>query len=299
MLLLKIMPSVTARTAYNGRRICAEAFENYFRNRGQERGSELIKARWSTSHGYNIPLEDIARFEVLFSFAILVNTVPSSFWLLYNVFSRPTILSAVRDELKTILHTTTDEYGVPRHTVSISKLRSDCPLLEAALQETLRLASVALSLRQVLKDTVLNDQYLVKAGAVIQMPVGVPHADPNIWGSTVGDFDPSRFLKSNTKTSVDQRQQSATYRPFGGGSTLCPGRHFASTEILAVAAMCFLRFDMEPVEGKWTTPVSNSDLVASAITKPKPDVEVYINTKKDFEGHKLAFDVSNPDTSLT
>ena len=30
---------------------------------------------------------------------------------------------------------------------------------------------------------------------------------------------------------------TALYRPFGGGSTLCPGRHFAATEVLALTAM--------------------------------------------------------------
>lgn len=32
---------------------------------------------------------------------------------------------------------------------------------------------------------------------------------------------------------------------------MCPGRHFASTEILAFASLILLRFDVKPVNGFW------------------------------------------------
>jgi cytochrome P450 len=39
-------------------------------------------------------------------------------------------------------------------------------------------------------------------------------------------------------------------RPFGGGNTLCPGRFFASNEIMAFVATVMLTFDFEILPGQ-------------------------------------------------
>jgi len=39
-------------------------------------------------------------------------------------------------------------------------------------------------------------------------------------------------------------------KPFGGGVTLCPGRHFAQNESMAFAATALRRFDIQLVEGQ-------------------------------------------------
>ncbi|KAF2245790.1 hypothetical protein BU26DRAFT_568334 [Trematosphaeria pertusa] len=77
--------------------------------------------------------------------------------------------------------------------------------------------------------------------------------DKTIWGPGAASFSHRRFVNSqaNKKTL-----NPAAFRAFGGGATLCPGRHFATTEILAAAAMLIARFEMEPAggEGRWPEP---------------------------------------------
>jgi cytochrome P450 len=48
--------------------------------------------------------------------------------------------------------------------------------------------------------------------------------------------------------SKKTQQRMLALRPFGGGTTLCPGRHFATNEILGGLAALMLRLEIEVVE---------------------------------------------------
>jgi cytochrome P450 len=48
--------------------------------------------------------------------------------------------------------------------------------------------------------------------------------------------------------SKETQQRMLALRPFGGGTTLCPGRHFATNEILGGLAALMLRLEAEVVE---------------------------------------------------
>jgi len=289
LLLLDIVPSLTAPKAYQGRDVYVTAFEKYFRNGDHENASAVVKARdlfWRT---YKLPFKEIARFEIAFSFGILANTVPATFWMLYHVFTRPEILFALQKELHWVLRTTIDfESGVRQHTLNITKLKSECPLLLATFQEALRLYASGSSTRMVLIDTLLNDQYLLRAGSIIQMPAAVVHANPAFWGADADNFNPYRFLRSDS----GEKQHPAAFQAWGGGHSLCPGRHFASTEILAVVAVFVLRYELDPVDGVWPLVESKGNLV-SGITDPKRDIEVYVSTRKGFEGDVWAYEISD------
>ena len=52
-------------------------------------------------------------------------------------------------------------------------------------------------------------------------------------------FDSERFLRRKNL------HKSPTYRPFGGGSTYCPGRFIARQEVVAFVAFVLKRFEME------------------------------------------------------
>lgn len=80
------------------------------------------------------------------------------------------------------------------------------------------------------------------------------------------EFNYKRFLKPKKHNPV-------AFRPFGGGATLCPGRHFASTEILAFASVILLRFDIKPVGGNgWET--AGYKEANAAFRLPKQDIKV-------------------------
>lgn len=51
-------------------------------------------------------------------------------------------------------------------------------------------------------------------------------------------MEPDRFVKS------PKLQNSKSYRPFGGGNTLCPGRHFSKIAIAYAVAEMVSQFDI-------------------------------------------------------
>lgn len=80
---------------------------------------------------------------------------------------------------------------------------------------------------------------------------------------------------------------------FGTAPGLCPGRHLASGEVLALVAMVVLRFEIEPIRGVWREPGKlNTNAVASTMTPPAEAFDVGIVRRAEFEGVEWAFNVT-------
>ncbi|KAK6219338.1 hypothetical protein LQW54_002326 [Pestalotiopsis sp. IQ-011] len=137
--------------------------------------------------------------------------------------------------------TTAVENGATVKTLDITTLKESCPLMLSAYQEVLRYSSMGTSVREVMEDTCLGP-WLLKKGAMVQMPSRIIHQDANLWGSDVAEFNPRRFPPEEKKN----RPSDVCFRAFGGVKTLCPGRHFTTNAILAVVAVFIARLVMQP-----------------------------------------------------
>ncbi|KAI1347985.1 cytochrome P450 [Xylaria sp. FL0043] len=279
-ILIGILPSLTARKPVAARNKVAKAFEKYYKEGGVKHASALAKKRYQAEVDNNVPLEDIARYEVGGSIAVLVNTAPAAFWALLLLHSHPDLLNDIRKEVDACTKTTT-ENGTMVKSLDITTLKESCPLLLSSYQEVLRYRSMGTSVREVMEDTYL-DHWLLKKGAMLQMPSRVIHQDDSLWGGDVDKYNPRRFLPERKK----DRPRDVCFRAFGGGKTLCPGRHFATNEILAVVATFVARFDMKPAEGEWKIPTTMNTNVAAVVMQPDHDVDVEIKTRQGFEDIK-------------
>lgn len=250
--------------------VAGDALKKYFQNDEHKKGSALIQARYNHSVRFGVPLDDISRAEVGGVVALLSNTVPVSFWMLYHVYSDPIVLDDCRSELEKIVDRGVNDKGEKSNTIDMSKVKQHCPILLATLKETLRTYSTVVSAREVTEDYMLDGQYLLKKGATVMMPSTVQHSNAAVWGPDHATFKHKRFLTQNN------RAMSSSFRSFGGGTTLCPGRHFASTEILAFVSVMILRFDMQPTKGTWVEPSTNKAEFWEAIRSPDSDFEVEI-----------------------
>lgn len=289
-ILIGLLLSLTARKGVAGRARVATAFENYFRNDGHKQGSILIRKRYEVGRNNGVPIDDIARYEVGGALALLVNTAPAAFWILFFAYSCQGLLEDLRMEVDGIM--TTDKYdtGIVMRSLDISSVKTSCPLLTSTFQEVLRYTSMGTSVRQVMEDTVLDSQWLLKKGAMVQMPSRIIHKESSIWGKDVDAFNPRRFMKGETpRMENGRRPNPAAFRAFGDGTTLCPGRHFATTEVLAVVTMFIMRYDMAPTAGGWSLPRTDNTNVAAVIMEPDTDIEVEVSTRKGFEDGSWAF----------
>lgn len=268
-LILGLNSTGTAKEAIRAMDMGSAAFEKYFSENNHREGSALVQARYDHSVEHHIPINDIARSEFANGVALLSNTVPNTFWMLYHLYSDPKVLEECRKEVSGVLVVMNNAEGHPTHTLDISKLKTSCPILLSTYKEVLRVYSTAVSARLVMEDHMLDNQYLLKKGSTVMMPTPVQHHNAAVWGSENDSFDHLRFAGA-------KRPSQAGFRAFGGGTTLCPGRHFATTEILAFTAIMIMQFDIKAKSSGWVRPSWNKVEFWEATPSPDEDFEVEI-----------------------
>ncbi|KAL4747285.1 hypothetical protein BDW72DRAFT_17898 [Aspergillus terricola var. indicus] len=293
-LLPGIFPSLMARKAYKARETACAAVLAYFQTKGHEQGSELTKTRYRVMHAGGLSDTDIARAEVSMGLGLLSNTVPAAFWVLFDLYSRPSLLCEIREEvLKHAVHVEDTQVPMGRkHIIDISALRDSCPLLVSAYQEILRTRSESAVTRVVTEDTVLDNRYLLRKGGVVSIPASAMAADEGVWGpESASGFNPKRYMRQTTPHGSTSPRRTGGFMSFGVSPTICPGRHFASSEILALVAMVILRVDLTPADDRaWKAPERNSMAIASGMCPVKGEFWVKVAKRKS-EGEGVEWGV--------
>jgi cytochrome P450 len=129
-----------------------------------------------------------------------------------------------------------------------------CPQLEALVNETLRLTVTSSLARVVTETCVVGGKTLQKGNKIMvsclvpplfysliyssQLPIRELHYEQGTWGPTPNTLSANRFM-DNPRLS-----KSPSYRPWGGGHTLCPGRNLARRSVNAFLAIILSRFDV-------------------------------------------------------
>ncbi|KAK4206355.1 putative 25-hydroxycholesterol 7-alpha-hydroxylase [Rhypophila decipiens] len=295
-LMLNLVPLSVFRKAIKARDSLANSFHQYHTQRQYEQGSHYIRLWTEYFVSQGIPDEDIAKFHNGGLFALIANTIPTAFWMIYRVFSDPSVVEDCRREVLKAVDFD-EKSGVC--TINIPCInRSTCPALVSTFQEVFRVHGMANSVRLATEDTHLDGgKYLIKKGGLVMLPARVQH---RLHGGAWGPYDVDKFVHRrfvrNMKDSAEPSQSipnpSAAFRGFGGGTTLCPGRHFATTEILGLAAMLLLRFDLVPVAAdggerqEWILPPTKNSSQAEAMEQPDHDIDVQLRPRKEFAGKK-------------
>ena len=281
MLLIGIMPKLLAFKGYSGREKIVRSFGQYFSTDAYKSGSDLVKARLQVLK-QDIDPENIARFECVNGIALLANTVPTAFWTIYHIFADPAILETVREHASTIL-TTEEAQGKVIRTIDLSRLK-EVPILTSILYEALRHRGSGTGPRMIVDDIAIDGRYLLKKDSYLIIRNHEMHFNKQTWGETVEDFDAERFLKENAK-----KINPAAFRGFGGGANLCPGKTFATIEVVALVAMFALRYDMRPASGEWVDPEQDLTNLSLAIAPPKKRCIVDIMPRSGSEGVSWTF----------
>lgn len=273
----------------------------YMRKGGYKTASGLVRKRYEHHREqFGFSLEDIARGELGNTFAVLGNTTPCSLWLLYHTFSDNQVLADIRQEVSALVHEDdSDQTGIVC-SIDLANIRTSCPVLLSTFQETMRHRAVNPGPRVLLDDVVLDDGTLLKKDSMLMIPASVQHTSVLAWGKDANEFDHMRFARQ--LEPGQKKPNRVAFRAFGGGHVLCPGRHFASTEIMAFAALVALQFDVVPICGKWVEPTWKNSPVTAGFPVPDKDIDVELRprdlTKKwhvTFSGSDQAMDIVSED----
>ncbi|KAK3897051.1 cholesterol 7-alpha-monooxygenase [Staphylotrichum tortipilum] len=265
-------PRLMQPKLYRAREVAAKAMTAYILAGAYKTASGLVRRRFEHHHDlFHLSFEDIARGKLGNTFAVLGNSAPCALWLLYQIFSSPTILTSVRAEPSALV-THPDAHTA---TLDLAAVKSSSPILLSTFQETLRFRAVNPGPRVLLDDVALPDGTLLKKGAMLMIPAPVQHTDTSAWGDDA---------------AAARRTNRVAFRAFGGGHVLCPGRHFASMEILALAALTVLQFNVVPVaEGEWREPTWERSPVQAGIPVVDEEIEVELRPREIGREGKVVF----------
>ncbi|KAI6714639.1 hypothetical protein JHW43_002812 [Diplocarpon mali] len=323
LLVLNVFPAITARKGHRARVKMTTAFEEYVSvsysrtplaglsrdprhyhvresaNLGaspqyhagfNKNASGFIKGRERCARKWGMTTTEIAKADISILFAAVTNTVPNVYFMICYLFSDVHLLAALRSEVEGIVRREGEKV-----VLSIGAVRERCPLLTGCFQETLRLVKTGASVRVVLEDTMLAEQYLLKKGGVVEIPTGLLQSDSTTWGPDAKEFDPYRWIEAKSMHREDREKrkvQSQAFVPFGGGKNLCPGRHLAFNEITAFVAMVVWGFEIRGGDGR-TLEAQRGGVcnLGDGSTSPKGDLDVSIRRREGFEGVVFEFDV--------
>lgn len=151
-----------------------------------------------------------------------------SFWIFAHLLYNREVLELVLAEITA---------GISNGVLNMPYLTEQCPWLEAVYHEVLRLKAGSSLMRDVLEDTVIGGQVL-KKGNKVMVQYRQLHFDEGAWGSDFADFNPARFVENKALS------RSPSFKPFGGGQNLCPGRFLARHVIFAFVALILWRYDI-------------------------------------------------------
>ncbi|KAI1879782.1 hypothetical protein JX265_002736 [Neoarthrinium moseri] len=193
-------------------------------------------------------------------FALTSNSIPTTIWMLMEIIQDPTLLEAVREEIRAVA---TNDPKTGKITLDSQNLVA-LPLLQSIWTETLRLRINFNIVRDVKHPITLGGNTIAK-GALLQVPMMVAYYDEVTWGATghpASEFWAERHIKytedldeagkTHRKPKYAMAGHPTSHFPFGGGANICPGRQLAKFEVFTTIALILLRFDIELVE--WTNP---------------------------------------------
>lgn len=193
--------------------------------------------------------------------------------MILEVVQRPELLDRIRAEIAPYMGPSGCTASPP--SVDIEGLCQQ-PLIQSVYAEVLRVHNGTVIARVPQVPDFSIKEWGFTQGDPIMVSSYDTAREPSIWNQGtrddphhVGDFWPERFLvdpedssSGPTRLQAKLRSQSevlgepsrpyfslegtsGSWVPYGGGSRMCPGRHFAKKELIVATAMFLTAFDIE------------------------------------------------------
>jgi cytochrome P450 len=205
---------------------------------------------------------------------LTTNLVPTMMWIVLEIHKDSTLRSQIRTELK---ENDLLGYLEPENIKSILTL----PRLQGVYAECLRLYNYILVPRETTKDIQVNGWKIPKISTIL-VSINEAHVDISGWNTgeenshPIGKFWAERFLSypddpnsgpiiksaiislgnwhdtkneankpDNNEPIFNEKTTAGFWIPYGGGTRICPGRHFAKRAVMTAAAMITSMVDID------------------------------------------------------
>ena len=180
------------------------------------------------------------RYMFLILWASQGNTGPAAFWLVLYLMKNPEAMAAVRGEVDKVVTESGQEVSRGGPTINLTyNMLKETPILDSALEETLRLTAAPVLTRAVMENMNLKMSdglaYQIRQGDRISLfPYTAVQIDSEIHPDPLS-FKYNRFLNPDGSKKTDFYKNGKKLRyytmPWGAGVSMCPGRFFATNEL--------------------------------------------------------------------
>ncbi|KAH8767459.1 cytochrome p450 [Diaporthe sp. PMI_573] len=222
-----------------------------------------------------VPTEDIASIQLILYWGTNAMTRKAAFWLISHLLYQPAIIDAIRAE-------TRPAFGPDGSLADLTKVLENSPQLEAAWNETMRMYASSASVRMVTADTVISGRRM-RPGHRVMIPYRQLHRDESVWGGDVKVWRPSRWLNKEGTALSTLGSRADHFRPFGGGSTICPGRFISKNVTMMFVALVLHRFDIAMAGGHQPFPEPElfKPVLGIMDIKSGEDMRIRLTPRKD------------------
>ncbi|KAI4200986.1 MAG: hypothetical protein LQ350_003555 [Teloschistes chrysophthalmus] len=189
------------------------------------------------------------------------NVNNAAFWVLAHILHDEQLRISVKQEVEAAWES--------KH-LDVKLLCAHAPVLDRTFHECLRLKAGAMMGRKVLAPTRIGNKIL-KTGGTVLIPSRQLHSNANVWGSDHQQFVEERFARNAGLL------KHSSYRPFGGGVSLCPGRKIAREQVFALVAILIHNFDIRlDTQERQEFPRLNASTPSLGVTGPAKGMDVFV-----------------------
>ncbi|XP_055459126.1 cytochrome P450 7A1 isoform X1 [Psammomys obesus] len=281
------LPIYLFKTAYTAREKLAEDLKQQNLS-VRDQVSELISLRMFFNDTLSI-FDDTekAKTHLAILWAAQANTIPATFWSLFQMIRNPEAMRAASEEVNRVLQCAGQKLGSGGNAIHLDqKQLKNLPVLDSIIKEALRLSSASLNIRTAKEDFTLHledGSYNIRKDDIIALYPQLMHLDPEIYPDPL-TFQYDRYLDENGKAKTafykNGKKLSCSYMPFGSGATMCPGRLFAVQEIKQFLILMLSYFELELVESHIKCPPLDQSRAGLGILPPLNDIEFKYKLKQ-------------------
>ncbi|KIJ46004.1 hypothetical protein M422DRAFT_46325 [Sphaerobolus stellatus SS14] len=201
----------------------------------------------------NLTEDEMGRLLMSWMWGAHSNVIRVSIWLINYILTDDVMRETIRNEVLAGVEKVFSDIGSFIHDDPRCFDPNHFPFLNSAIKETLRIISLPSSARTVLEDTVLEGHdgqpIRLHKGEIIMADITSMHYNQQYFEDP-HTFKFDRFVKSKGDTIFQQK----VFLPFGSGTHVCIGRHYAQHVIRVFMISLFHFYDIGPGIGSSRLP---------------------------------------------
>lgn len=193
-----------------------------------ENMSSVQKARVGVFRRANLSLAARAGADLGLAWAMNANTNPLTAWMLWEISRDAVLVEQIREEIAPHVQVTQPDHDfgdavwvAPELThIDINAVLNQCPLLNAAYIESLRLYTASWGVRRPQEDIVVGGRdkeqaFLLKQGAWLHLPQGLHQMDPAYFPDPT-EFHPERHIREtrDKQGNIARTVDMGTLKPY-------------------------------------------------------------------------------------